>query len=342
MKSNYQVTISTGTFVKAVLVVLFMGFLWFIHQIVLIFFVSLLLAALIEPFAEWFSARHIPRVLSVLIVYVVLLTIVVLVFLGLTPIIHEQLTQLTSNASTFSQEISVSISKLQSFFDQHGLSEDVSKTLQSVEEMFSRSISSLFSTVKGFFGGLATGLVILVLTFYMVAEGEKMQKYFKSLAPIEYQPYLTELMKKMQIKIGAWLRGQLFLGFVIGSASFIGLSLLHVRYALLLAVIAGLCEMIPYVGPIFSAVPAALIAFTQFPTLGFMVIIMYLVIQQIENHLLVPNVMQKATGLNPIVSIFALLIGVKLGGIPGAFFAIPSAMMVTVLLEDLFAFQSRV
>ena len=341
MRSNHQVTISTGTFIKAALIVLLMGFLWYIHEIVIIFFASLLLAALIEPFADWFSKKNIPRALSVLIVYVVLLTVVILVFLGLTPIITEQFAQVTSNANSFSVEIEQTFAKLQTFSVQHGLSQDISKTIQGIEGAISQTSQSLFSTVKGFFGGLVTGLVILVLTFYMVAEGEKMQRYFKSLAPVEYQPYLSELMKKMQIKIGAWLRGQLFLGFVIGLVSYIGLSLLNVRYALLLAVIAGLFEMVPYVGPIFSAIPAVMIAFTQSPTLGLIVLGLYVIIQQIENHLLVPKVMQKATGLNPIVSIIALLIGVKLGGIPGAFFAIPVAMMLTVLVEDLFVQQNR-
>lgn len=341
MKSNYQVTISTGTFIKAILIVLAMGFLWYIHEIVVIFFVSLLLAALIEPFAEWFSVRNIPRVLSVLIVYVVLLTVVVLLFVGLSPIITDQFSQLAANLSSISNEVAGAVSKVQSFSVQHGLSQDVSKSIQGIETEISQSVGSLFSTVKGFFGGLATGLIILVLTFYMVAEGEKMQKYFKRLAPLEYQPFLSEVMKKMQIKIGAWLRGELFLGFVIGLASYIGLSILHVKYALLLAVIAGFCEMIPYIGPLFSAIPAAIIAFAQSPMLALLVLGLYLIIQQTENHLLVPKVMQKVTGLNPIMSIVALLIGVKLGGVPGAFFAIPVAMMLTVIMEELFNSQTR-
>jgi len=201
---------------------------------------------------------------------------------------------------------------------------------------FSNSLSSLFTTVKGFFGGVVTSVVILVLTFYMVAEGEKVHKFLKSLAPVEYQPYIAEITRKMQKKIGAWLRGQLLLGFIIGLASYIGLSILGVKYALLLAVIAGFFELIPYIGPILSAVPAVIIAFSQAPMLALVVLGLYLLIQQTENHLLVPKIMEKATGLNPIVSILALMIGVKLGGIAGAFFAIPLAMMLTVIVEDIF------
>ena len=341
MKSSYQITISTGTFLKAALIVLAVGFLWFVRDVVAIFFVSLVLASLMEPFAEWFSARNIPRVLSVLIVFIVFLSFFILLFVGLSPIIAEQFSQFVSNLPTLSKDITATLARVQTFSTQYGFTQDFSNSVQGIEEGISQSFGSVFSTVKGFFGGVATGLVILVLTFYMVAEGEKMQKYFKSLAPVEYQPYLSGVMKKMQIKIGEWLRGQLLLGFIIGLTSYIGLSLLHVRYALLLAVIAGFCEMIPYIGPIFSAIPAAIVAFGQAPALALLVIGLYVIIQQTENHILVPKVMQKVTGLNPIVSITALLIAVKLGGVAGAFFAIPVAMMVMVIVEDFFNPQTR-
>lgn len=336
MKANTVISISTGTFLKAVLILLALGFLWYVRNIVAIIFASMLLAMLIEPFAEWFAKRHIPRALAVLIVYIVLLTFLALILIGIVPIIAEQFVQLIANLSAFSKEFADAFARLQTFSASHGLSQNISTSLQSLEEGFTQSFGSLFSTVKGFFGGLATLLIIFVLTFYMVAEGERMQKYFKSLAPVQYQPYLAEVMKKIQIKIGAWLRGQLFLGFIIGVASFIALSLLGVRYALLLAIIAGFCEMIPYVGPIFSAIPAAIIAFAQAPVLALMVIASYFVIQQVENHLLVPKIMQKVTGLNPIVSIIALLVGVQVGGLLGAIFAIPLATMVMVVIDDTF------
>ena len=336
MKPQQTISISTGTFFKAVAIVIALWFFWYIRSIVAIFCASLLLAALIEPFADWFAKRSIPRSLAVLIVYTVLISVVTVMGIVLVPVIAEQFTQLIANISVFSKDISDILAQFQNFSAQHGFSENVTESLQAVEQGFSTSVGSVFTTVTGIVGGLATLLIILVLTFYMVAEGEKMNKYFKSLAPIEYQPYLSELMKKIEVKIGAWLRGQFFLGFVIGLASYIGLSILGVRYALLLAIIAGFCEMIPYVGPIFSAIPAMIIALAQAPALAVIVGVMYVVIQQLENHLLVPKIMQKVTGLNPIVSILALLIGVKVGGILGAFAAIPLAAILMVVLDDFF------
>ena len=179
--------------------------------------------------------------------------------------------------------------------------------------------------------------MVLVLTFYMVVEEDNARRFVKSLAPVEYQPFLAQLFTKMQKKIGAWLRGQIVLAVVIGIASYIGLTILGVPYALVLALIAGLFEVVAYVGPIFATIPAAIIGFSVSPLMGVLVIILYLVIQQLEGNVLVPKIMQRVTGLNPIISIVALLIGVKLGGIMGAIFAIPIATMVSVILEELFA-----
>ncbi len=336
MKTNSNISISTGTFFKAVLIVIGLWFIWFIRDIVTIFFVSLMLASLIDPFADWFQTRHVPRSLAVLIVYIGLITILALIFIGIIPVLVEQFVALSSNVSGFSRDVSDVLSRFQTFSAQHGLQQNVASSLETLQKGISDSFGSVFTTVKGFVGGLATLVIVFVLTFYMVAEGNKMQKYFKSLVPVEYRPYFSELMAKMHTKLGAWLRAQLILGIVVGCAVYIGLSIVGVKYALLLGLLAGLLEIIPYVGPIFSFIPAIIIAFSQSPIIALGTAIVFLVVQQLENHLLVPKVMEKVTGLNPVVSIIALLVGIKVAGVVGAIFAIPLATMVVAVLEDLF------
>ena len=336
MKTNNTISISTSTFLKAALIILVIWFLWFVRDVVVIFLVSLLLAALIDPFADWFSKRNIPRALSVVIVYVVLICILAVIFVGLIPVVVNQFGQLSSNLSMYSKGVTDTISRFQTFSVQHGFQQNLAESLDSLQRGVSNAFGSVFTTVKGIFGGLATLFIILILTFYMVAEGDKMQKYFRSLAPVEYQPFLADLMKKMQIKIGAWLRGQLILGIVVGVSVYIGLLIIGVKYALLLGLIAGLFEIVPYVGPIFSTIPAAIIGFAHSPIMGIAVLLLFWIVQQLENHILVPKIMQKVTGLNPVVSIIALLVGIKIGGIIGAIFAIPIATITVVVLEDVF------
>ena len=116
---------------------------------------------------------------------------------------------------------------------------------------------------------------------------------------------------------------------------FIGLAIVGVPYALILAIFAGIMEIIPYVGPIVSAVPGVVLGFLISPTLGFLALLVYLVSQQMENHVIVPQVMKKAVGLNPISVILALLIGARLGGAIGAILAIPVATGISLFINDL-------
>lgn len=336
MKAPQQITISTSTFVKAVLIVLGLWFLWFIRDIVAIFVIALLLAALIDPFAHWLAERRIPRALAVLIVYTVLLSITSIMLILMVPVVIEQSGQLIANMTDSSLDLSNQLTQLRRFSESYGLADNLAASLQAVQQSVADSVGSIFSTVKGVAGAIAAVFLVLVLTFYMVVEEDAMRKYFKHLAPAEYQPYMVHITKRMQEKMGAWLRGQIILGLIVGLSVYIGLTLLGVEYALLLALLAGIFEMVPYVGPIISVIPAAIISFAQSPILGGAVLALYLIIQQIENHVLVPKIMQKVTGLNPIVSILALLVGIKVGGLVGGIIAIPLATMLLVVVEDLF------
>jgi len=328
-RAPQTINVSSMTFVKVVLIVLGLWFLWFIRDIVAMLVAAVLLAALIRPFADWFEKRRVPRALSVIIVYLLLGTLVSAVVVLLVPVVIEQFVQLfgTSTAIPALQELFANTRAML------GVLQDVFVTFLRGE---TSSVSTVFAQVRDFFGGIAALFIVLVLAFYMVVEEDTARKVFKNLAPIEYQPFLAQLLVKMQSKIGAWLRGQIVLGLIVGVAVYLGLSALGVKYALLLAVIAGLLEIIPYIGPTLSLIPAAIVGFAHSLVIGFAVIALYLVIQQLENNLLVPKVMQKVTGLNPVVSIVALLVGIKLGGFIGAVLSIPVATMAAVVLEDLF------
>ncbi len=336
MQPPQSVSISTTTFIKAVLIVLGLWFLWFIRDIVAIFVASILLAALIEPFASWFAARSIPRGLAVLIVYTCLLSLAAIFILLVVPIVAQQGGQLVSNFSSSYTQAMESLGQVRQVSADYGFADNLTSSLTALQTSLTNSFGSFFSTVWGVVGSVAAVFIVLVLSFYMVVDEERMRKYFRSLAPIEYQPYVAHLMKKMSRKMGEWLRGQIILGLIVGVAVYIGLTLLGVKYALVLALIAGILEVIPYVGPIISLVPALIIGFAQSPFIGLAVVILYLVIQHLENNVLVPKIMQKVTGLNPIISILALLVGLKAGGLAGAVLAIPLAMMGVVILEDLF------
>lgn len=330
------ISISTSTLLKILAIAAGLWFLWFTREIVIMVLIAILFAALIDPFADWFAKRKVPRALAVLIVYLLIVALVLLIGFWFVPIIGGQFVQLFESISSSDGFLFQSLDRVQSFTAQYGLQENVRSALQGLQNSISSSIASIFTTVRGVFGGIAALFVILVLTFYMVVEEAAARRLFKNLAPEEYQPFLSQLFARMQNKVGAWLRAQMLLGLIIGAAVYIGLSLLGVHYALLLAILAGVLEFVPYIGPVMSIVPAIIISAAQSPMLAVFVLVLYLVIQQIENHLLVPKVMQRVTGLNPVVSIIALLLGIKLGGFVGAVLSIPIVAMASVALEDIF------
>jgi predicted PurR-regulated permease PerM len=328
---NQAITVTTWTIVKVVLVLLGVALVWYLRDVLAMLFVALLLAALIDPFADWFEKNHIPRGAAVIIIYLCLILAVSLVFVMVIPTLIEQSTQLIQTFG-YQGEIDNFLDDLKKATTGAGITD--ANSIVSVLQSFS-------ATITNFVGGVGTVAIVLVLTFYMVVEEEAVARVFRGVAPQEYQPYLSQLFDRMRAKIGSWLRGQIILGVIIGTIIFIGLTILDVRYALVLALIAGVLEIIPYVGPILSAIPAVVLTFIDSPARGVAVLVLYFVIQQIENNVLVPRVMQKVAGLNPIISIVALVVGLKFGGVAGAIFAIPVAMMASVILQDFFYDESR-
>ncbi|NQV13085.1 MAG: AI-2E family transporter, partial [Parcubacteria group bacterium] len=178
-------------------------------------------------------------------------------------------------------------------------------------------------------------------SFYFTVQEDSLKKFIRSLAPMKHRPYIENLAGRIQKQIGYWLRGQIMLGLVVGIMLYVGLSLLGVKYALILAILGGLLEIVPYLGPIISAVPAVFLAFTQRPILALFVLILYIAVQQLENHILVPKVMQRVVGLNPLVTIIVILVGVKVAGIIGGILAVPIATAIQVFLSDIFEIKDE-
>jgi len=333
----HSVSVSTWTILKVFLMLLAVGLLWALRDVAAMLLVALLFSALIDPFADWFARHKIPRALAVLLVYIIILSLGVLIVVLLIPPLIIQVQQLVENSSSIFSGLTNLFSRFQNASSQYGLEKNFASGLGALQNGVNTFFSGLFSTITGFFGSLAAFLVVLVLTFYMVVEEDSARRFFKNLAPVEYQPFLTGLFIKMQKRIGYWLRGQLILCFVVGLMVYLGLLIIGVPYALLLGLIAGLLEIIPYAGPLLATVPTVLIAFSVSPFVGVAALVVSIVVQQIENNLLVPKIMQKTVGLNPVISIVAMMIGIKFGGVVGALLSIPVATMISVIAEELFS-----
>ena len=335
--------ISTSSFLKALVVLVLVGLIFLIWDILLLFFISLLLAALIMPLADWAEKKKIHRGLAVILVYIVFFGLFFGIVALLVPPIIDQASQLVGNFDSYKDKVVMAIAWLKELGLRYGFWDSLSKVLPSTLETGVNTAQKVVGSLFGFFDGLASLILILVMAFYIVAEENSLKKLISYFVPLEFRPYFGNLWVKTKEKLSFWLRGQLILDLVVGVMSYIGLLIIGVPYALLLGLLSGLFETIPYAGPIFSSVVAFILTVLQTGDWfkGFLVLVLFVVIQQTENNFLVPKIMKKAVGIDPIVSILSLLIGYRLLGIIGAVLAIPLMAVVSVVWMEVINWRNK-
>ena len=292
--------------------------------ILIIIFVSYIIMAALTPFSDFLTKKRVPRIFSVLIPYVLTIAILVLLIFPLVPFFASQIQLLFSNFPKYINQIAKTFN----------LNIDAS----SVNNVFQSDINAIgknaLSVTGKIFSGVFSILTVLVISFYLMLEREILKRQFIALWPKKYQENALRTITQVENKIGLWLRGQLILSFTVGFCTWIGLTLLGLPFALPLALLAGILEIVPTIGPIISAVPAIIVALTISPGVAISVVVFYILLQMLENNILVPKIMEKAVGLNPIIIIIGVLIGSKFLGILGALLAVPFIAMVLIIVRS--------
>ncbi|MBT4722570.1 AI-2E family transporter [Candidatus Falkowbacteria bacterium] len=335
MQKRQLVDLSILSIVKFFLIVLALFFLYMIKEVLAILFISLILASAVDPWVDSMERIKFPRWLSILLIYLVFIFVIVTVVFLIIPPIVQQVGQLSNDFPQYFEKISSFFGNIKNFSAEHGFGGELDDGINAIKANLGGMFSNIFGTVAGIFGGIFSFVIVLVITFYMTVEESAIKRTLTYILPDKLQPFTLQLINKVQRKIGDWLKGQLILSLIIGVMVYIGLMILGVNYALVLALLAAIGEFIPYLGPTLTAIPAIFLAFTQSPIKALFVLILFVIIQQIENNLLVPKVMQKAVGLNPILSITALLIGARVGGVIGMLLAIPVATAISVIVREI-------
>ncbi len=328
-----KVTISMETIFRIVLIGLVLWFLYGIRSVLAIILIAIIFSSAINPWVDALHRWRIPRVLALLIVFLVFLAVISVILILFIPALVNEVRDLAQSLPSLYDRM-VSNPTVERLIGDTNILTSVRQSLQTIDQSLGKITGPIFSALAAAFGGLFTFIGVVVLTFYFSLEENGIRKFLQAIFPARTQPYITRLINRVQDRMGQWLRGQLLLSGIIGLLSFIALTILGVKYALLLALIAGLTEAIPMIGPISGAIPAVLFALTQNPWTAVAVAIAYLVIQQLENNLIVPRVMARATGLNPIVVIIVMLIGAKVAGIVGLLLAIPVTIIINAFLQD--------
>ena len=304
--------------------------LYLLLDVLVILFLALIISSALDAPISFLEKRKIPRILGAIMIFVALFgvllyTVIPAAVLEFNSLYNSVLKNYLNIPHLESMETFSSLPSI----------EKIESSLENFAGVFLKGAgSSLVNIVGAVFGGIVSIIAVFILSFYLAVSKYGVEKFLKFVLPVRYEEYVIEIYEHIKSKIGLWLQGQLVLSLIVGILVFLGLLFLGVKYSLIFGILAGILEMVPFVGPVFVGALAALIGFSESFTLGISVIVFFIVIQQLENHLLVPLVMKYTVGLHPVVVVVAFLAGAKLAGFVGILLAIPIAVIIVEILES--------
>ena len=337
---SLHVTISTGTLLKTIVVLALAWLLFVLRHVVLIVLTAVVISSAVEPGVRAMVRRRIPRVLAVLLIYLFMFGMFFLLFYFFFPSILKDFGTFAASLPSYLDSFTKT-SAYTAYSNILGLPSSAeisgSDVIMSFRSAFDLGLSdNTFATATKIFGGVFSFILIVVFSFYFAVVETGVDDFIRIVTPKTHRDYLLGLWKRSQHKIGLWMQGQLILGILIGVLVYLSLLIFQVPHALVLAVITAFFELIPVFGPILAATPAVIIGFVAGgPVLGITVVIIYVVIQQFENHLIYPQVVTRVVGVPPLLVILALIIGAELAGFLGVILSVPVAATLQELVKDI-------
>lgn len=311
-----KVEISHRTIIFTLLLLAGLWLLLQIRDILFLLFISFILMSALRPIVEWLEYRRIPRLLAIFVLYALVFGVIGVTIAGMIPTLAIQSGKLFT-------EIPIFLDRMFPY---------VTLDMQSLSQQIAPVGENLVKVTVGVFSNIVTLLTVLTFTFYFLLERGNLKAILSGLLGGAVGDRVFSVLLRVEKRLGAWVLGELMLMLCIGTLVYVGLFFLRVDFALPLAIIAGMLEIVPTIGPILSAVPAVLVAFAHSPVLALTVIALYIVVQQVENNIVVPLVMRKSVGLPPILTILALMIGGRFAGVTGAILAVPVLLTIQEII----------
>jgi predicted PurR-regulated permease PerM len=325
MKNSLKNYIFSNHVLLTVLLLIFGWFLLQVKGILIEVFIAYIIMAAFTPFIRALREYKIPNSIATAITYVLALTILVVIIFPLVPFFASQIQSLVKTFPLYIKDIA---NLLGINFNVNQLQTVVTSDLGTISE-------NAYTITKNIFSGIFSALAVFVISVYLSLDRSGVHTWVTGLFPKDSQDKAGKIIREIEEKLGAWVRGQIVLSFSIAAVTWLALTLLHIPFALPLAMIAGILEIVPTLGPIISAIPAMIVALSISPTLMIVVALSYVCIQFLENHLLVPKIMQAAVGLNPVVIIVAVAIGAQTLGVVGALLAVPFLSAIIIFFKEL-------
>jgi predicted PurR-regulated permease PerM len=352
LSQPYEWTFRRVVWATLVLLSVILGFwlLYRFNQVIFTLFIAIVIGTVIRPGVAWLYQRGLPQPVGVIFVYLLLFLLLTGFLLLLFPLLSEQSATIATLMPDYYQNLrqwvvnhpNPSLASLSEFLPAALPNLSNLRPVQQTDQEMMASAGQVAGYVTSLSRSVFTAIIVLALAFYWTLEGPRIIQSFLLMIPQTQRENISELIAAMEGKVGFYMVGQAILCMVIGIMALIAYMFIGLPNALVLALIAGVLEAVPMIGPLLGAVPAALVALSIAPDKLIWVIVATVVIQQVENSLLVPRIMKKAVGVNPFVTLLALFAFSTLFGLAGALMAIPMAAMIQLALNHFVFKQATV
>lgn len=337
MGPQTSIVITTGTIIRAVIVLALAYAAWSVRELILLVVTAIVIASAIEPGVSWLVRRGLPRFVSVLAVYAGVFGSLFALVYAFLPRVLADAQGLLATASQYASRLDLSAASFP-HAGGSGFAQDAQAAFSTIlyfRDAFTGSTEATLLLIASVFGGLVALLLVLVLSFYFALQETGVEDFLRLIATEQREEYVVGLWLRAQRKIGRWMQGQLLSALLCGLIAYGGLLLLGIPYPLLLAVLTAVGTLIPLFGSILSAIPAILLGLSVGGvTLALLAAALYLFINQFEASVISPLVVNKIVGIPPMLVIIALVVGGQLAGFLGLVLAIPVAAVLRELLAD--------
>lgn len=340
MDKQVHVAITVGTVIKILIIGALAWAVWKLHATVLLVVTAVVIASAIEPGVTFFKRYRVPRILAVLIMYLAVFgTIFAILYFFFPPILADA-QGLLATAPKYLETLNLPGSvtgstPLSGLTGGENQLQGILGTLVSFQSAFSDTSQGVIRVITTFFGGIFSLVLVIVLSFYFAIQETGVEDFLRLVSPSKNEVYIVDLWLRARVKIGLWMQGQLLSSVIGGTLVFLGLSLGHVPYALILAVFTAFAGIVPIFGAFVAAVPAIIIAYSAHGVPSALFVTgLFVIISQFEAHLIHPLVVNKVVGIPPLLVILALIVGGELGGFLGVLLAIPLAAVLREFLND--------
>jgi predicted PurR-regulated permease PerM len=339
---NVVVTISMLSIARILLVGILVLALIKLVNIVLIVLTAIVIASFVESAVRRLKRFIKSRTVAVFIIYILTVFIFVGLFTVFVPVFISEMSTLVSKLGNYIPTGSIlnsfqpdTIVGAQSVASTISHNASLTEVIKSTQNLVASMSGGFFDIAGVAFGGALNLGLIIIISFYLSIREKGIETFLRIIIPDDSEEYIINLWQRTERKIGLWVQGQMLLGLIIGMLAYLGLTLMGVKYSLVLALLTAFCELIPF-GIFLAVIPAMLFSYLDGGiTLAAWTFVLYLILHQFENYLIYPLIIKKIIGISPLIVILSLLIGAELAGLWGVVLAIPSAVCLLEFLDDI-------